>query len=108
MDEKDILRRLKEEGERIEIPEELRPERIEKMLESVKEMQKTWEGDETIEQQTLAPKNRKWHRYTAINLGSQIVRQSQCRRTTAVIRHLMQWNRRRKTAHPLVPFQLQR
>ncbi len=64
MDEKDILRRLKEEGERIEIPEELRPERIEKMLESVKEMQKTWEGDETIEQQTLAPKNRKWHRYT--------------------------------------------
>lgn len=64
MDEKDILCRLKEDGEQIEIPEELRPERIEKMLESVKEMQKTWEGDETKEQQTLAPKKRKRYRYT--------------------------------------------
>lgn len=45
MDEKDILRRLKEEGEQIEIPEELRPERIEKMLASVKQMQETWEEE---------------------------------------------------------------
>lgn len=46
MDEKDILRRLKEEGEQIEIPEELRPDQIEKMLASVKQMQETWEEEE--------------------------------------------------------------
>lgn len=64
MDEKDILRRLKEDGEQIEIPTELRPEQVEKMLESVKEMQKTWEGDEAKETQALAPKNRKWYKYS--------------------------------------------
>lgn len=36
MDEKDILRRLKEDGEEIEIPEELRPKQIEDMLTLVK------------------------------------------------------------------------
>lgn len=59
MDEKDILRRLKEDGERIEIPEELRPEKIEKMLASVRQMQETWEEKESggKQQEELNPDN---------------------------------------------------
>ncbi len=47
MDEKKIWDMLKEDAGQIEIPQELQPQQIETMLESVKQLQNTWDDEET-------------------------------------------------------------
>ena len=55
MDEKEILQRIKEDSRQIEVPEELQPAQIEKMLESIQQMQADWkENGETDGQEAHA------------------------------------------------------
>lgn len=58
MDEKEILQRIKEDSRQIEVPEELQPAQIEKMLESIQQMQADWkENGETDGQEAHAKRH---------------------------------------------------
>lgn len=58
MDEKEILQRIKEDSRQIEVPEELQPAQIEKMLESIQQMQADWKENKDADGQKAEAKRK--------------------------------------------------
>lgn len=58
MDEQEILRKIKEDSEQIEVPEELQPKQIEKMLESIRQLQGEWQEQDTLEEEIPSKKKK--------------------------------------------------